>query len=632
MEMNKIEKKNKSKENAKISNFSEISPCQRPFGSIQIEITDEVRRRTVVPAFLSTESMELENDYSEKFTDIIELEDYSFNLLTFLEFFSYQIAYFFLLGPFLPLIFYPFTRNMARFRNMYFWGYNSKCFREFVAYIITFSSIFGYFYLDSPNIFAIELFSLIVGGILRFCIISIKYAHFSPKKLRYIKNVNLLIEEIESEFLFTWCNQADILIDKELYTSILRNNVDSSIFRTFFLKAVKPKIQKKLEVKEEEVQTPSSTDSENTNSYRINSHILKEVWIKSFDLVKKNLINQRGDEHQKDSYSGYLVSRFLVKENKELFMSTSLIKIIGIILTIFQTLIPTIFRILNFQTIFGRTSYEILVVLCLFTGNIIFYLPIYWVLIYSVFEYDRPINLLSQLSNLLSTTKVTDYYTKKSLPTINIFCGVSYKCWYYMNKIFRSYGENFFKRIEMIFGLFLFYNLVMAILCILGIYGLLEFFSTKVNLVFLVFEMLIMFIIIFLALRKGAIINEHYDIHRDILKNNKDICSDFINLYEYYFENENFESGNEIYYHGIKCLKCYFERIQDKEEKRKKIINHLSVLINMSDDIIEQLAFSKERRPFKILGIPTTNALLKSLLAGIGTIVIAGVQRLLTKL
>ena len=72
------------KKNAKYIQPNNLN--KRPLGSIQIDVPESVRRKTVSPAFLSIDSSVMEGDLSEKFIDIIDL-DVSFKLSTFLEFF-----------------------------------------------------------------------------------------------------------------------------------------------------------------------------------------------------------------------------------------------------------------------------------------------------------------------------------------------------------------------------------------------------------------------------------------------------------------------------------------------------------------------------------------------------------------
>lgn len=55
-----------------------------------------------------------------------------------------------------------------------------------------------------------------------------------------------------------------------------------------------------------------------------------------------------------------------------------------------------------------------------------------------------------------------------------------------------------------------------------------------------------MFFILFNVIYQGISINSHYYIHETLLRENKDVFFDLINLDEIYFD-ENFISSNEIY-------------------------------------------------------------------------------------
>lgn len=589
-------------------------------GSIRIDMS-EIKAKPINHNFLSSESFSDNDVYAEQFIDIIDLEN-TFKITVFLEFFAYHFLFFFVFGPLTPILFYPFFRNFTRFQNMHFWSKNIYFLYQSMLYFLVVPAILGYFCFNLQNIYNIEIVCLILSGIIRICVISIKYGFFSEKKLSYIKNVRLSPSNIRSEFLSSWIEQSDFTIDKELYSCIVKNNIDVSVFRIFFLKPLTKNIFDQLIAEDKDMQINSFSRDINNSSF------LREVWDKSLDIIRKSLLFKKMDGNQ-ESFSGYLVCRYLLKEYRNLLISKRTFFIICFSLAFIQAIIPTLFRDFFDENLLEITLSERMVIVFIFFGNLNLYFMNFSFLIFGALEYNRPIHLLAQLSNILSANKVTQFYEKKILSTMSIFCPITYKCWHSMNMIVRSYGEKFTIRMEIIIGIFFFLNCILSILCILSIYGFIDAINGRVSLDFVIFGMFVTFITLFMVLRKGAIINEFYDVHREILKTNKDIFSTLIQLYSQYFECE-FESSNEICIHIVKTLKFFFKDIPPNEKKRN-IINHLNIIVDINNEIIEQLAFYKERKPFRVFGIPATNALLKSLLTGIATLFIAGVQKLLSK-
>lgn len=625
----KKQKKQTEKQNKKVKYKENIH--KKPLGSIQIEPPELVRRKAIIPAYISIDLFPI-NPYKEKFTDIVDYEN-NFKFLTFCEYFSYHFLFFFLFGPFLPIFLYPFCKSFIRFQNMCFIGCNSAFFSQMFVYICNMYVIFAYFYIQPQETYSIEIFALISSMILRISVISVKYAHFSDKKLDYIKNVKLTFEEIQNEFIFSWVKQSDLIIDKEIYQCILKTNVDTSAFRMFFLKPLKEHTEKMLEINfsdfEDQDEQSSSKGSLAISKKVSSDGNFDQMWRKAIEVVKRTMLFTKFESHE-GSYSGYMVARFLIKANKKLTLDVKGIAILSFLLAVGTSIIPSIFRYFQFGNFSGEDMKCIIFNISILILNIYLSCANFAFLIYGVVETGRTEALLSQLSNLLSPKRVSDYYNKKSLPTLNIFCPISYKCWLYLNQIFRSYGEKYYKRIEFNLGIFLFYNLVLSLTIFLAVFGVIDDFGSTVDIAYLIAGMIIMFLAIFFSIYKGAVINDFYDLHRDILKANKNILSDFTSLYYVYFENPNFESDNEIYYHGATIYNKFFETT-NLEEKKKNILSHCQNLLKINNDIIEELAFSKERRPFKIFGIAASMGLLKSLLAGLGTILAAILQKSINK-
>lgn len=161
--MKNIEIKNMKVKTSKLEKgiSPKIKEKQRAFGSIQIEVPESIRRKTLNKAFISLDSsMVNQEDLNVKFNEIIELDN-NFKPWVFLEFLLYHLLFFFVLGPFLPIVCYPIFRNFTRFRNMCFWGITNEFFYQVFLYIVGFGALFGYFYLNSDAIYIVEILSII---------------------------------------------------------------------------------------------------------------------------------------------------------------------------------------------------------------------------------------------------------------------------------------------------------------------------------------------------------------------------------------------------------------------------------------------------------------------------------------
>lgn len=75
-----------------------------------------------------------------------------------------------------------------------------------------------------------------------------------------------------------------------------------------------------------------------------------------------------------------------------------------------------------------------------------------------------------------------------------------------------------------------------------------------------------------------------------------------------------------------------FESNSERKRKKKKAAKmrkiYLKQLISICDEIVERLSFMKSFEPFCLLGIPMTKEIFRSLIASIGTLALASIQKL----
>ena len=541
--------------------------------------------------------------FTESFQEIID-ESANFDLKTFIEFSFYHILFFMVLGPFTSLLLYLIYGDLKLARNLGFWGCHSSLITQMFIFIVNFFGLFGYLYFRIESIYLIEILMLLGGCSCRSFVIAIKYALFSEKKLNYVKYKLLSSEESESEFLFFWYSQEDSVIDKELYSTILRNNIDEDVFLFYFLRPLKPELIENIRIK-------TAFDEK----FREKPGIDPEKLFGSSDF-----------------YTGFSIARFLIRQNRSSKSSLKKILFISMFLSLIHAVIPLIYRNFDQLTVFGETHEDRFIIVCLFLGNFYFYFFNFMFILFGVFEYERPIKLLSHLTNLLSTKKVEKYHIKKIFPTINLFCSMTFKSWFSLNKILRDYGSKFLKRIDMYLVVFLLYYLIIGLVCILSIFEAIQKFNI-LTYVMIATEMIVVFSAVFWVIFKGVVINEHFIIHLALLNEIKEIIADFVNMDILYFEKEDYKPKNEIYALGQQMndhIISHNFSVHDKRNNREKRENYYNKLLAINQFVAGQLKFQKDYYPFKVLGIPATMATLQSLLAGVGTGVTVAFNKLYT--
>jgi hypothetical protein len=146
---------------------------------------------------------------------------------------------------------------------------------------------------------------------------------------------------------------------------------------------------------------------------------------------------------------------------------------------------------------------------------------------------------------MLSPKKLQRYKADKLLPTINILDVVSLHSWIDLRKLTIDYGRKYFFRHE----IFMPVVFLISITCLVSIFVILADFipfgnseSTKTELK----KMLVglsgaaaYFLTLFFSLLySAALINEQFDIHKEILQNNKDLLQDISMFKEFYFAKE----------------------------------------------------------------------------------------------
>jgi len=363
-----------------------------------------------------------------------------------------------------------------------------------------------------------------------------------------------------------------------------------------------------------------------------------------FDLFEDKISNYENifQNFFDSDLSGYSLAKFLLKSIRSQTKRNFKVCVYIIIpISLIRCLLPLIYQIAEEKPEFS--VFEIFMTLIFLILNFFLFSMNFLFLIFGIFELDKTCKILSQLSNLLSPKQTEQYHTTKTLPTINFFCPVSLKCWDSLHKLFLNYGAKFRLRVNYYLSVFLIYITIMLILIVIKVFGVIN-----LNMKFIVmitYEIILIFITLMIIFYKALVINDHYHIHIFLIKKNKNILSDLLNLYAVYFEKEDYVPDNEIYKEGVFRIKsnvssliniektingrkntAFKKNLMEKEEIIKRCLLNL---INICQNIIEDLQFCSKYIPFKVLGISVNKQFIQSLAAGLFSIFIVILQKIL---
>ena len=631
--------------------------------------------------FVSENSLEQEN---MNFGEIIE-NDLNFNYKIFFEFFIMHSLFYFILGPIAVIpIYMIWGANLAK--NQFFYGFNSEFFFQTVEFLGIFCVIFLYYFYTFTNVYMIEIYMIFAAVLLRIAIISIKYATMNEDKIRLLKTQEISHEYLKNEFTLRHFKEInDIELEKELQTTIIRKDIDVALLLFRFLGELSPDIQAQiqsdynpfqverektiLDQKQKRLSSQSSNKASllSINSGNSNNNILSpsltkknltvnstttpgtsyNSFLNSSKVGKRmNLYNDFIDDDLKTTvYSGYLLAKLIIKAGYKNGFNATWFLVLGLIISFIHAAIPSCFRLYSKNYLLGDGFLESFMIIALFLVNFyLFFLNISF-LLFGIFEFERQVRCLNQLSNLMASKKMVSCTDEKFTPTIDFFCKLSLKSWGSLHKIIRGFGAKYKLRIECYLTLFSLFYLIVTILVISAIFGNLASLYSFINLIILIYEVLIMSLCMIALISIGVAINKQYQIHKGLIKTNKDVISDLLRLYMVYFDKKEYTPQNEIYKKGVEKIIqnvdyylmnnisiCNTKKWVHDELKKKVTKRVLKDLICICDEIIEELTFENMYEPFRINGIAATPKVLHSIFAIFGSLLFAVGQKYINNL
>jgi len=616
--------------------------------------------------FVSENSSENE---TINFGEIIE-NDLNFNYKVFFEFFLMHLMFYVFVGPFASgFIALIWGGNLAK--NQFFWGFNREVLLQTIEYMIIFLVIFPYYFYNFQNVYMIEIYMIIAAVLLRISIISIKYATMNEDKIKMLKIKEISHIDLKNEFTLRNFKAIDEPeLEKELQTTIIRKDIDVALLLFRFLGDVNPDIKSQIQsdynpFSIENEKNPLELKSERKTALPSKKHSLMSIisgsgnsqpstpnkkpvsnstiaFLNSSKVGKRmNLYNDfiTDDDNKTTVYSGYHLAKLILKKGYNSTITPKWFLIIGIFISLIHAAIPSCYRLYDKGCFLGESVPESLLIMGAFLVNFYMFLMNLMFLMFGIYEFERQVRCLNQLSNLMASKKIS-LSDEKFTPTIDFFCKLSLKSWGSLHKIIRSFGAKYKLRVECYLTLFSLFYLVVLILVISSIFGNLDILSSFINLVILIFEILIMSLCMISLISIGVVINKQYQIHKGLIKTNKDVISDLLRLYVVYFEKKEYRPENEIYRKGVEKVEqnvnyyltnnitiCNPKRWMHDELKKKITKRILKDLISICDEIIEELNFESMYEPFRINGITATPKVLHSIFAIFGSLLFAVGQK-----
>lgn len=583
-----------------------------------------------------------------------------FKLEVFFQFLFMHVLFYFLLGPFIVIL-SPIVGTHV-LRNQYFWGFNKFMIRQSLEFLAIISFLVIFNATDTKGLEAMEVYMMVIAVLIRLVTISSKYAYQSDSFLKQLYKKTLTPGELINKLFYLprWRLQEDKTIEEELKTATLRLEMDSPLFFFTFLGKASPELLGKLsnkkdgagdiesQRKEGEISvTPSRrlsiTDIPATTERMMTIRVTNDGPAETLSIEMKKVSGKRRTRKTQNTvFAPKTFSQFLpvVKLESKALSGASLasdlvkharivryknLKKFSILLGVIRALIPTLYRayeIIHEDKDIPLFTDKPYIVIIIFFINAFFFQINTLVLIIVVEDMKTKIFCLKQIGYLISPKKLSYLKDRKLYPTLNIFDPLTLRTWSNFRKLMNNYGKKFILRNNFNVTVSMtFYFFVIATL-LLQTVGIIESYNDTLFVIIFTFDSIVFFTIFIVNMWGAAFINDQYKVHKNLLKKNKTIISDFQRLSNLYVGEHAIEPDNPIYKEGLKLLKQ--ELGEDNFEE--KLIARAENLASIIDDIIEDLDFEEKNEPFTVMGVVVHYSLLKSMAVAVASLVFAIAQ------
>ena len=682
----------KSPSNRKISRIRQLQARRVDVSSRNSTKIPEVEEEPSSPGYFGEDSDQIRDESKEVTLTQCNKGDNPYELYfkpgVFIKFFLMHVLFFLLLGPFIivltPIFGLPLLKNQG------FAGWNFSFILQTLQYSVIIAFMIVFYKTDVAGLHGIEIYMMILMIILRFILISSKYAYQTDGFLQLIQTRSLTKEELTSKLiLFKWREQSDDIIEYELQMAILRLEIDSSLFFFTFLSKISPELQYRLE-KGKSLSTKANltsalsdrenprgmtalkaaedsnrNESENERpSLQRNSYKSEPVKKSQYSQTRtsimindeKEKVKQKGGSNKKSSISkvlsavhnitsafshffdekkledhklyGYNLAHDLIKNSKSTRYNH--VGKISLTISIIRALIPTGYRL--YLVLYKKEDTPIFttqpfIVGFLFLLNIFFFWANSFMIAVALSDVRSKIYCFKQIGYLISPKKLSYFRTKKLYPTLNLFDPITLKTWRNLRRTISEYGKEYYVRNNLNISLIMAVYSFVACIILLQFFGILTIYSDPMLLIVLSYESVVFFVIFVYVMGGTAFLNDQYKVHKYLLTQNKSIIADFHRMSHIYAGENAIEPENCIYRAALRMFREEF----GEENFEEKVANRADALTTMIDDIVEELEFEEMNEPLTVMGIKIDYSFLKSMLVGGVSVIFALAQYSLNK-
>ncbi|CDW77518.1 UNKNOWN [Stylonychia lemnae] len=579
------------------------------------------------------EAAQKELDDYEKQTD--DLEQSCDRLLDyFVRFFIYHILYFVVLGPFTFIILRIFETKELMI-NMGFYGIS----RSYLMQTSQWLSLIIPLYLhifdnEKGQLSQTMLIVALVQVLLRCMIVAVRYATTVSSTLKIQQERILTRSELESEWITSgWMEIKPVLLDKEIKSCMIRNEVENVFFKIKFFSKVSNEVRNKLldynfsrestyDMKKErqmykqyqKIFLQESNKQTLKSSKRSEKHIIQVGDDQSIRLTQLEAPNK---EDLYTLYPGRLVFRELFLKSKHFVNSYTLIHFIP--LRLIQSILPLIIEFQEDQAAenvdkisqkYYNQTFWIYNILLLYFNTFIWSLNIYFLAIGNQDMKRRLVAMYQCEANLEPNRyKIKEKYRNFTL--INYFDAKSLLSWMDMRMMYLDMGQRFFVRFKAFATIYLIFYSLVGGLFLAWYFVLYEQHNIQFSLILTVgLDLIIVFLILYELFNVGAKINSISNNHLLRLSEIKSIMQRILQEWDYSITSQ--ETRDALLNNTYRDAFLYFQyKIEDVGEKygKRMIKQSMSVIDSIQERLQKEIQFN----PITILGIPLNMTIINAI-------------------
>ncbi|CAI2384059.1 unnamed protein product [Moneuplotes crassus] len=487
---------------------------------------------------------------------------------------------------------------------------------------------------------------LVVIMMCRAFVIGVRYGFMSKMRYKLLKS-KANFDWITADFLFFgWLELTPKTLRQEIAATKARIEINEDEFEFTFSKDLPKALDIKLS--KDDYYEDSKNNSEFKNSIHLQKQIIsnkRRASEMSFDeemtMIHQPEISTPRRANLRDSKKSIMqiYARFRPKEkvkksesivSRKLFKGEPILREMGllestlnssfaplIVIVIVRLILPTLSNLIENDFKLGLHWYEYslivfesIIIMLIYGVNLTFMYA-------GVIDFRRKLFFMKILNNLISPNKDKDFIFSSYFPTLNICSIRNLNSWLLLREAALDLGKKYTQRIFVYCSVFMFFYLSLFALIVLSLLRLLRYDFSIGFYITGTFDVLVILGIMLTIIRMGAKVNKFYDKHkRSILWIKKQVWKAKTNY------------GLVISQKYCRYLnqKKFAEMLQSMNLKRNKREEYFDKLLEQIDIIKEQLEFSKETDPLKLMGLTCSDQLLASIYTGLASIAFAFFQ------